>query len=107
MKKCFWVISIMLILSVALVGCATTRDLEKVQAQEKVIDAKADQALKEAQEAKASAAATKAEANDAAAKASEAAARAENAAKLAEERAIAAEQRKSKADAAFEKSMRK
>ena len=53
MRKALWVILLMFVLSVALAGCATTRDLEKVQAQEKQIDAKADQALKEAQEAKA------------------------------------------------------
>ena len=96
MKKGFLVISMMLFLAVTLIGCATSRDLERVQAQEKATGAKADQALQDAQAAKAAA-------DAATLKADAAAARAENAAALAE-------QTQSKAandQAAFQKSMRK
>lgn len=116
MKKSFWVISLMVFLAVSVAGCATTGDLEKMQAQDKVINQKADQALQEAQEAKASAAQSKAElekANASAKSAADAAARAEAALKAAEEKAAVAEQRASAAEekaeskATFEKSMRK
>lgn len=96
MKKSFLMISMMLVFAIALVGCATTGDLEKIQAQEKETSVKADQALKTSQDA-----------NEAAMKANEAATRAENAAKAAEERAQKAEERAQKADAVFQKSMRK
>ncbi len=36
-------ISMVLVLALGMWGCATTSDMERVQAQEKVIDAKADQ----------------------------------------------------------------
>ena len=85
MKKSLLVISMMLVLAITLTGCATSGDLEKVQAQEKLIDAKADQALQDAQAAKAAA-------DAATLKADAAAARAENAVKAADEREkIAAE----------------
>lgn len=98
MKKILLMISMMLVLAVTLVGCATSRDLEKVQAQEQVTGAKADQALRDAQVAKAAA-------DAAALKADAATARAEKAATLAEERERKAE--KEKSEAAFQKSMRK
>lgn len=100
MKKSLLLISMMLVLPTLLIGCATSGDLEKVQAQQKMIDAKADQALQDAQAAKAAADAAKVKADDANA-------RAENAIKAAEERERAADEKARKADAAFQKSMRK
>ena len=82
MRKGLWVVCIMLVSAALLAGCATTGDLEKVQAQEKLINMKADQALQASQDANANAL-----------KAAEAANRAENALKLAEERAKIAEER--------------
>jgi len=95
MKKSLWVISILFVLA-TLVGCATKGDLERVQANEQQINMKADQALKESRDAK-----------EAAAKAAEAAVRAEERAKIAEERANVAEEKAKKADAVFERSMKK
>ena len=100
MKKRFLVISMMLVLAATLTGCATSRELEKVQAQEKVIGAKADQALQDAQAAKAAA-------DAAALKADAAASRAENAVTMAEERERIADEKAARADAAFQKSMKK
>ena len=96
MKKIFMTVSMMLVLAVTMIGCATSRDLERVQAQDKATSAKADQALQDAQAAKAAA-------DAAALKADAAAARAENAVKMAEER----ENNAAKAEAAFQKSMKK
>ena len=76
MKKSLLMIAMMLVFAITLAGCATTRDLEKVQAEGQQSNAKAEQALKEAQEAKAAA-------EEATNKAAEAAIRAENAAKMA------------------------
>ena len=100
MKKSLSVISMMLALAIALVGCASTADLEKVQAQEKLIGAKADQAALDAQ-------AAKAEADAATVKAEQAAARAENAVKMAEERERIADEKAKMAEEAFQKSMKK
>jgi len=100
MKKSLSVISMMLVLAFTLMGCATTTDLEKVQAQEKLIDAKADQALQDAQAAKAAA-------DAATLKANEAATRAEDAVKKAEERERIADEKAKMAEEAFQKSMRK
>jgi len=55
MKKSLLVISMMIALAMAVGGCATKGDLEQVQAQEKMIGAKADQAAQDAQAAKAAA----------------------------------------------------
>jgi len=100
MKKNFLLVTMMLVVATSLTGCATSRDLAKVQAQEQVIDAKADQALKDAKAAK--------EAADAAVlKADAAAARAEEATQKAEERERVADEKAARADAAFQKSMRK
>jgi murein lipoprotein len=93
-------ISMVMILALGMWGCATTTDLEKVQAQEKTIDAKADQALQDAQAAKKAA-------DEATVKADAAAARAEEAIKKAEERERAAEEKQKQADALFQKSMKK
>jgi len=92
MKKSLLVISMMLVLA-AMMGCATTGELEKVQAQQKLIDAKADQALQDAQAAKAAADAAKLKADDAE--------------KAALERERIADEKAKRADAAFQKSMRK
>jgi murein lipoprotein len=100
MKKSLLLISMMLVLPVTLIGCATSGDLEKVQAQQKLIDAKADQALQDAQAAKAAADAAKVQADDATARAKEAE-------KAALERERAADEKAQRADAAFKKSMRK
>jgi murein lipoprotein len=101
MKKVLLGVSMVLFLAVfALGGCATTSDLEQVQAQGKVTDAKADQAIQEAQAAKAAA-------NDAQAKADAAATRAEEAVKKAEEREKVAAEKEAKADELFKKSMKK
>jgi murein lipoprotein len=100
MKRSLLLISMMLVLPVTLIGCATSGDLEKVQAQQKMIDAKADQALQDAQAAKASADAAKLKADDATA-------RAESAEKAALERERIADEKAQRADAAFKKSMRK
>lgn len=77
----------------ALAGCATTGELEKVQAQQRLTDAKVDQAIKDAQDAKVAADAAKA--------------RAEEAEKKAAERERLADEKAAKADAVFQKSMRK
>jgi len=115
MKRMLMAISMLAVSSVLVAGCATTGDLEKVQAQEKLTGAKADQAMQDAQAAKSAA-------DAAAAKADAAAARAENAIMMAEEREriaaekerLAAEKEKQQsaqkarmAEAAFKKSMRK
>ncbi len=92
MRKILLGISVVLVLALGMWGCATTSDLDKVQAQQKATDAKVDQAIQEAQAAKAAA-------NEAKMKADDAAARAENAIKMAEE--------KEKAEAQFQKSMKK
>lgn len=100
MKKSLSVITMMLALTISLIGCATKGELEQVQAQEKLIGAKADQAIQDAQAAKAAA-------DAATLKAEEAAARADEAVKRAEERERIAEEKAKMADEAFQKSMRK
>ncbi len=92
MKKRLLVIAMMLVLA-ALTGCATSGDLERMQAQQKLIDAKADQAARDAQAAKVAADAAQARADDAV--------------KKAEERERIADEKAARADAAFQKSMRK
>src|SRR4030066_847367 len=86
MKKCLLVISMMLVLAITAVGCATKGCLDKLQSQQMLTGAKADQAAQDAQAAK--------EAADAATlKAETAATRAENAIKMAEEREKMAEEK--------------
>jgi len=99
MKKSLLLISMMFVLA-TMIGCATSGDLEKVQAQQNLINAKADQALQDAQAAKAAADAAKV-------KADETSARAENAVKLVEERERIADEKAKKAEAVFQKSMKK
>ncbi len=55
MKKSLLVISMMLVLAITVWGCATKGDLDKVQSQEMMTGAKADQAAQDAQAAKAAA----------------------------------------------------
>jgi len=100
MRKILVGISLVMIMALGVWGCATTGDLEKMQAQEKAIDAKADQAIKDAQAAKAAA-------DEARIKADQAAARADEAVKKAEERERAAAEKEKQADALFQKSMKK
>jgi len=100
MKKILLLISMMLVLPITLIGCATSGDLEKVQAQQKLIDAKADQALQDSQAAKAAADAAKVKADDATA-------RADEAEKAAAERERIADEKAQRADDAFQRSMRK
>ncbi|WP_298267119.1 Lpp/OprI family alanine-zipper lipoprotein [Geobacter sp.] len=100
MKRALLLISMMLVLPVTMIGCATSGDLEKVQADQKMLDAKVEQAVQDAQAAKAAADAAKTKADDATA-------RADSAVKAAEERERIADEKAKKADAAFQKSMRK
>ena len=93
MKRSLLLFSIMFVPAITMMGCATSGDLEKVQAQQKLIDAKADQALQDAQAAKTDANAAKLKADDAV--------------KKAEERERIADEKAARADAAFQKSMRK
>ncbi len=98
MKKVL--LGISMVFAFGLWGCATTADLERVEAQDKVIDAKADQAIQDAQAAKAAA-------QEAQAKADAAAARAEEALRKAEEREQIAAEKERQAEALFQKSMKK
>lgn len=98
--KSLMVISMMIALASFLGGCATTGELEKVQTQQMITGAKADQAAQDAQAAKAAA-------DAATLKAEAAATRAENALKLAEERTKLADEKAAKADDIFRKSMKK
>jgi murein lipoprotein len=86
MKKSLLVISMMIALAMAVGGCATKGDLEQVQAQEKMIGAKADQAAQDAQAAKAAAEAATLKAN---------------------ERERIADEKAKQADIVFKKSMKK
>ncbi len=72
MRKSLLVISMMLVLAIAVWGCATKRDLEKVQSQEMLVGAKADRAAQDAQAAKAAADAATLKAEAAAARAEDA-----------------------------------
>jgi murein lipoprotein len=100
MKKSFLLILTMVVLSVAMIGCASSSDLEKMQADQRMLDAKVDQALQDAQAAKAAA-------DEAKLKADETSARADAAIKAAEERERIADEKAQKAEAAFQKSMMK
>jgi len=100
MTRNILLVSMMLVLPMTFMGCATSGDIEKMQAQQKLTDAKAEQAMQDAQAAKAAADAAKSKANDATA-------RAENAEKAAAEREKVADEKAKRADAAFQKSMKK
>jgi len=107
MKKSLWVISMMLALAIAVGGCATKGDLEQVQAREKLIGAKADQAAQDAQAAKAAAEAATLKANEAAARAEEAVKKAEERERIADEKARIADEKAKQADIIFQESMKK
>ncbi len=107
MKKSLLVISMMLGLAITLGGCATKGDLQKVQSQEMLIGAKADQAAQDAQAAKAAADAATLKAEDAATRAENAVKMAEEREKIAEEKEKIAEEKAKRADAVFQKSMKK
>jgi murein lipoprotein len=100
LKKSLSVILMMLAFAIAAGGCATKGDLEKVQAREKMIGAKADQAAQDAQAAKAAAEAATLKAN-------EAMTRAEEAEKRAAERERIADEKAKQADMIFQESMKK
>lgn len=100
MKKRMFAIPMMLVLAATFTGCATTGELEKMQAEQQMLDAKVAQALQDAQAAKAAADAAKFQADDATA-------RAESVEKAALERERIAEEKAQEAEAAFAKSMRK
>jgi murein lipoprotein len=106
MKKSLLVISIGLAFA-TVTGCATTRELEKVQAQEKLTGAKADQAVQDAQAAKAAADAAKLQADAAAARVEDAIKKAEEREKLAAEKEKVADEKAARAQAVFQKSMKK
>jgi len=114
MKKSLLVISMMFVLALTVVGCATKGDLESVQSQQMMTKAKADQAAQDAQAAKASAdaATLKAEAaanraENAVKMADERAKIADEKAKIADEKAQMADEKAKKTDAMFQKSMKK
>jgi murein lipoprotein len=107
MKKSLLVISMMFALAIAVGGCATKSDLEQVQAREKMIGAKADQATQDAQAAKAAADAAALKANEAAVRAEEAVKRAEERERIADEKARIADEKAKKAEAVFQRSMKK
>lgn len=100
MKKSLLLIVMLCALPVTLIGCATTSELEKVQADQKLLDARVEQALQDAQAAKAAA-------DEAKLKADASSTRAEAAIKAAEEREKTADEKAQRADATFQKSMRK
>lgn len=100
MKARLLALSMMLVLAAALTGCATTGEMEKVQAEQRLLDAKVSQALQDAQAAKVAADAAKLQAD-------EATARADSAEKAALERERIAAEKAQQAEAAFQKSMRK
>src|SRR4030042_1244434 len=114
MKKSHFVISIMVVLAITVGGCATKRDLARVQSQEMLIGAKADQAVQDSRAAKAAADAATLKAEAAAARAEDAVKKAEEREKIAEEKAriaeektVIAEEKAKRTDEAFRKSMKK
>jgi murein lipoprotein len=107
MKESLLVISMMLVLAITVGGCATKGDLQKVQSQEMLIGAKADRAAQDAQAAKTAADAATLKAEAAATRAENAVKMAEEREKMAEEKAKISEEKAKRADAAFQKSMKK
>jgi murein lipoprotein len=100
MKQMLLVVSIMLAFVIAAGGCATKGELEEVQAREKAIAAKADQAAQDAEAAKMAA-------DEAISKANEAILRAEEAEKRAIERERIADEKAKEAELMFQQSMKK
>ena len=107
MRKSLFLITLMLVLTSLMIGCATTGDLQKVQAEQKMTDAKADQALRDAQAAKAAADAANVKAAETSARAESALKAAEEREKAAAEKERIAEEKAKKIDDAFHKSMKK
>ena len=107
MKAGFSAITAMLVLAAALTGCATSREMEKVQADQKLLDAKTEQALKDAQDAKTAADQARLQADAAAARADDVLKKAEEREKALAEKERLADEKAAKADAAFQRSMRK
>lgn len=107
MKKSLLVISMMLVLAITVVGCATKGDLDKVQSQQMLTGAKADQAAQDAQAAKAAADAATLKAEAAATRAENALKMAEEREKIADEKAKIADEKAKRADDIFQKSMKK
>ncbi|PKN12229.1 MAG: hypothetical protein CVU69_08535 [Deltaproteobacteria bacterium HGW-Deltaproteobacteria-4] len=101
------VFTVMLVLALSFGGCATTGDLEKVQAQQMMTGAKADQAVQDAQAAKAAADAATLKAEAAAIRAENAVMMAEERARIADEKARIADEKAKQADEIFQKSMMK
>ena len=100
MKIRTMVVAMAAVFAMTLTGCATSRQMEKVEADQKLLDAKVEQALQNAQVAKTAA-------DEAKQKAADATNRAEQAEKAAQERERLANEKMQRADAAFQKSMRK
>lgn len=100
MKRNLLLIAMVLVPVISVMGCATSGDLEKMQAQQKMTDAKVEQAIQDAQAARAAA-------DEAKLKADEATTRAETAEKAAAEREKVADEKAKRADAVFLKSMKK
>lgn len=90
-----------------LAGCATSKQMEKVESDQKLLDAKVEQALQNAQAAKVAADAAKVQADTATARAESAAKAAEEREKAAAEQERIAADKAAKAEAVFQKSMRK
>ena len=108
MRKSLFLVTMMLVLPTLMIGgCATTGDLQKVQAEQKMIDAKADQALKDAQAAKTAADAAKVKADETSTRADNAIKAAEEREKTAAEKEKIADEKAKQADAAFQKWMKK
>ena len=107
MKMRFVALSMMAALALTVAGCATSREMEKVQADQKLLDAKAEQALQNAQAAKAAADSAKAQADAATARAETVVKNAEEREKAAAEKERLADEKAAKAEAAFQRSMRK
>ena len=105
--KSLLVFTMMLVLALTLGGCATNRALEKVQLEQVVTNAKADQAAQDAQAAKAAAEAATLKAEAATIRAENAVKMAEERERIADEKAMLADEQTKMADEIFRKSMMK
>jgi murein lipoprotein len=107
MKKIILVICVMFTLAISLGACATRGDLEAVEAREKAMAAKADQAAQDAADARMSADEAITKANEAMARAEEAEKRANEREAMAAEKERMAEEKAKEAEMKFQKSMKK
>lgn len=105
--KSLLVFTMMFVLALTLGGCATTGALEKVQLEQVVTNAKADQAAQDAQAAKAAAEAATLKAEAATIRAENAVKMAEERERIADEKAMLADEQTKMADEIFRKSMMK